>query len=74
MANGQWQMADLRGHKRFKQAAQALMDSVTDEHRFLGPGSGLASLGYWALSDERVVAREKRRGEQFLSVFIWVHL
>ena len=43
----------------------------TDEHRFLGPGSGLASLGFGSLSGERTLGREERSlGSSYLCLSV----
>ena len=46
----------------------------TDKHRFLAPGSGLASLCFGLLPGGRILDMENSSFGQFSSVFIWVHL
>jgi hypothetical protein len=45
MANGKWQNHLSRSHKKFAQAAQTLMDSGTDKHRWGLPKTAVSHGG-----------------------------
>jgi hypothetical protein len=74
MANGQWQIADKQGHKRFAQAARTFMESSADEHRFCGADGALDSPSTASPSGKRELFLRGPGTQYFLSVFICVHL